>query len=327
MEFSFLQPKQNNFINIIIRDHVIRMVELKSLDPLTVKRTNERFLPPNIVRDGKIVDENIFRLILEECVEDWGLKRKHVRFVVPDQYVVTRKLTIPSNIMDDEIIGHLYLELGSTIHLPFEDPVFDVHVLHRSEKTELVLFASPEEVVTQMSNLLEESKLKPAAADVSALCLYRLYYEFGQRNEQDHLLVVHFDVSCITLSIFVNHVPVFMRTVAFPQDMKVWEVSVTNTQLEWAGDIVQFNVFLEDFIVEVERIMNFFRYSLNQGNEEINRVLLHGDHPNFPLILSKLREKISVKVDTFEQDVYTQDQETVDPKYYYSLGLALKEVQ
>ncbi|CAG9619507.1 type IV pilus biogenesis protein PilM [Sutcliffiella rhizosphaerae] len=327
MEFSFLQPKQNNFINLIIRDHVIRMIELKSVNPLVIKRTNERFLPPNIMRDGKIVDEDVFRLIFEECVEDWGLKRKHVRFVVPDQYVVTRKLTIPSNVMDDEIIGYLYLELGSTIHLPFEDPVFDVHVLHRSEKTELVLFASPEEHVTMLSSILEDFKMKPAAADVSSLCLYRLYYEFGQRNEQDHLLIIHFDVSCITLSIFMNHVPVFIRTVALPQDLKIWEVSLANTQLEWAGDIVQFNVFLEDFTTEVERIMNFFRFSLNQGNEEVNRVLIHGDHPNLPLILSKLKEKLAVKVDSFEQEVYTQEQEVVDPNYYYPLGLALKEVQ
>ncbi|MGD6832052.1 type IV pilus biogenesis protein PilM [Sutcliffiella halmapala] len=326
MEFSFLQPKHNNIINITFRDHVIRMVELKSLNPLTVKRTRERFLPPNIVRDGKIVDENIFRLIFEECVEEWGLKRKHVRFVVPDQFVVTRKLSIPSNVMDDEIIGHLYLELGSTIHLPFEDPVFDVHVLQRSEKTDLVLFASPEEMVTQVSSIFEENKMKPTVADVSSLCLYRLYYEFGQRNEHDHLLIIHFDISCITLSIFMKHVPVFVRTIAIPTDIKTWEVSETNTRMEWAGDIIQFNVFLEDFIKEVERIMNFFRYSLNQGTDEVKRVLLYGDHPNFPLVLAKLRERITVPVDTYEQDVYTQDQEVVDPKYYFPLGLALKEV-
>ncbi|MCA1318749.1 pilus assembly protein PilM [Bacillus tianshenii] len=326
MEFSFLQPKHNNFINITFRDHVIRMVELKSLNPLTVKRTRERFLPPNIVRDGKIVDENIFRLIFEECVEEWGLKRKHVRFVVPDQFVVTRKLSIPSNVMDDEIIGHLYLELGSTIHLPFEDPVFDVHVLQRSEKTDLVLFASPEEMVTQVSSIFEENKMKPTVADVSSLCLYRLYYEFGQRNENDHLLIIHFDISCITLSIFMKHAPVFVRTIAIPSDIKTWEVSETNTRMEWAGDIIQFNVFLEDFIKEVERIMNFFRYSLNQGTDEVKRVLLHGDHPNFPLVLAKLRERITVPVDTYEQEVYTQDQEVVDPKFYFPLGLALKEV-
>ncbi|WP_223702930.1 type IV pilus biogenesis protein PilM [Sutcliffiella deserti] len=326
MEFSFLQPKHNNFINITLRDHVIRMVELKSLDPIVVKRTKERYLPPNIVRDGKIVDKNIFGLIFDECVQEWGLKRKHIRFVVPDQFVVTRKISIPSNIMDDEIIGHLYLELGSTIHLPFEDPVFDVNVLNRSDKTELVLFASPEETVNELSTVFEERKLKPAAADVSSLCLYRLYYELGQRNEKDHLLIIQFDVSCITLSIFMGHVPVFVRTIALPQDIKNWEVSEANTQLDWVGDIVQFNLFLEDFIKEIERIMNFFQFSLNEGNEELNRILLYGDHPNLPLVLSKLSERMTVKVDTYESAVYTQDQEVVDPKYYFTLGLALKEV-
>ena len=36
---------------------------------------------------------------------------------------------IPAEVMDDEINGYLYLELGKSLHLPFEDPVFDTAVL------------------------------------------------------------------------------------------------------------------------------------------------------------------------------------------------------
>ena len=326
MEISLFQSKKN-IINLIIKDHVIRLVELKSKDPLTTKRTEERYLPTNILKDGKIVDTVKFKEILTDCVKKWGLKNKQVRFTVPDAYVVTRKISIPSTVLDDEIVGHLYLELGSSIHLPFDDPVFDVHVLSREEeKTEVILFASPEAVVMEYAEILEENKMVPIAADISPLCLYRLYYHFQLVEEGDNLLFVHFDLSSITLSIFQHDVPLFVRTVNIPQDLKMWEVSRTSSTIEWSGDIVQFNVFLEDFITEVQRVTNFFRYSLNQGDQEINKLVLFGDHPNLPLVESKLKERTNLTLTTVENDVKTQDQEVVDNRYYYGLGLALKEV-
>ncbi|WBL13993.1 type IV pilus biogenesis protein PilM [Sutcliffiella sp. NC1] len=324
MDLSFL-PSKNNYINLIIRDHCIRLVELKSTNPLQIKKYHERFLPPNIIKDGKIEDVTTLKIILEQCVDEWGLKRKQVRFVVPDSVLVTRKLSIPADIMDDEIIGYLYLELGSTIHLPFEDPVFDVHVLNRSEKTDIILFAVPEEVVASYSSLLEDVKLKPVTADISPLSLYRLYYENGQRNEHEHLLVVHFDVTGITLSIFVRHVPMLVRTVALTPDLKHWEVSEGNSRLQWSGDIVQFNLFVEDFITEVERVMGFFQYSMHQGNERVQKILLYGDHPNLPLVTTKLKEKLEVKIDTIEQAIETINGDTLPNSYYLALGLALKE--
>ena len=326
MEISLFQTKKN-IINLIIKDHVIRLVELKSTNPLTTKRTEERYLPPNILKDGKIVETVKFKDILTECVKKWGLKNKQVSFTVPDAYVVTRKISIPSTVLDDEIVGHLYLELGSSIHLPFDDPVFDVHVLSREEeKTEVILFASPEAVVMEYAEMLEENKMVPIAADISPLCLYRLYYHFQLVEEGDNLLFVHFDLSSITISIFQHDVPLFVRTVNIPQDLKMWEVSRTSSTIEWSGDIVQFNVFLEDFITEVQRVTNFFRYSLNQGDQEINKLVLFGDHPNLPLVESKLKERTNLTLTTVEKDVKTQDQEVVDNRYYYGLGLALKEV-
>ncbi|WP_096153183.1 MULTISPECIES: type IV pilus biogenesis protein PilM [Bacillus] len=326
MEISLFQSNKN-IINLIIKDHVIRLIELKSTAPLTVKRLEERFLPLNIIKDGKIVDATKLKQIINELVKKWGLKNKQIRFTVPDAYVITRKVSIPSTVLDDEIVGHLYLELGASIHLPFDDPVFDVHILSRDEeKTEVILFASPEDMVMEYASLLEENKMVPIAADISPLCLYRFYHHFGNVNEGDNLLFIQFDLSSITLSIFKDNVPLFVRTVNLTQETKVWEVTRTNSSIEWTGDIVQFNVFLEDFITEIQRVMNFFRYSLNQGDQEVNKLVLFGDHPNLPLVESKLTERINATISTVENEVKTQDQEVVDARYYYGLGLALKEV-
>src|SRR5690606_19109049 len=111
--------------NIIIKDHVIRYVGIKDSNPLVVQRFRERYLPKGIVIEGKIQDRETLTLILEECVADWGIKNKEVRFIIPDSFVVIRKTAIPADVEEDEISGFLYLELGASIHLPFEDPVID----------------------------------------------------------------------------------------------------------------------------------------------------------------------------------------------------------
>ena len=48
---------KNKIGNIVIKDHVIRYVELKQKQPLVLHTCEEWPLPEGIVRDGKIVNE------------------------------------------------------------------------------------------------------------------------------------------------------------------------------------------------------------------------------------------------------------------------------
>ncbi len=115
-------------------------------------------------------------MILEECVDEWKIRNRKVRFLIPESLVIIRKVMIPAEIKDDEINGYLYLELGTSIHLPFEEPVFDAVVLsEENDKKEILLFAAPEENVLEYSQLFSDVKLHPIQAEVSPLALYRLY--------------------------------------------------------------------------------------------------------------------------------------------------------
>src|SRR4051794_37587600 len=111
MAFSLFAPK-NRIINLVLNDHSIRLVELKQVNPPTVLRWNERFLPPGIISAGKIADAESLSYLLEECIVEWKIQRRSVRFIVPDQLVIIRKVSIPAEIQDDELKGYLYLELG-----------------------------------------------------------------------------------------------------------------------------------------------------------------------------------------------------------------------
>ena len=91
MAFSLFSTK-NRIINLVLNDHSIRYVELKQATPPQAQKWGERFLPPGIISDGKIADIDSLANILEECIDEWKIQRRAIRFVVPDQLVIIRKV-------------------------------------------------------------------------------------------------------------------------------------------------------------------------------------------------------------------------------------------
>ncbi len=195
---------------MIINDHSIRYLELKQANPPIAYRCGERLLPAGIINNGKIQDYETLVMILEECVTEWKIKKRPVRFLIPESFVIIRKLTIPANVDNDEIKGYLYLELGTSIHLPFDEPVFDAVVFSEDEeKKEILIFAAQEENVMEYVDLFEELNLDPIEAEISPLALYRLYYHLDQAKEDEDLLIVQFDLNTVNICIFEKHIPIF----------------------------------------------------------------------------------------------------------------------
>ncbi|MGC8141150.1 hypothetical protein ACP3W2_27375, partial [Salmonella enterica] len=72
--------------------------------------------------------------VLEQCVDEWKIKRRRVRFLVPDPLVVIRKISLPKDVDVEDIRSYLFMEIGATIPLPFEDAVFDYAVLEKTKE-------------------------------------------------------------------------------------------------------------------------------------------------------------------------------------------------
>ncbi|MFY4774716.1 type IV pilus biogenesis protein PilM [Metabacillus sp. RGM 3146] len=160
----------------MLTDYSIQFLELKSIDPLVVHRFGEHCLPAGIIENGKIINKEKLSMIMDESIQEWSLKRRYIRFMVPDAYVIIKKITIPADVKNDEIKGYLYLELGNNIHLPFEEPVFDYQIMSEGDgEREAILFAAPEPLVKEYAEFFETKKLKLSTADISPLCVFRLY--------------------------------------------------------------------------------------------------------------------------------------------------------
>jgi type IV pilus assembly protein PilM len=331
MVFSLFTPK-NRMINLVINDHSIRFVELKQTNPPTAQRWRERFLPPGIISDGKISDMDALANIMDECIEEWKIHRRSVRFLVPDSLVIIRKVSIPAEIQEDEIKGYLYLEFGSSIHLPFEDPVFDISPLAENGNTkEILLFAAPEKYVMEYADLFSSLKLIPKAADISALALYRLYYQLDFASQKENLFTLQFDLTSVNMCIFEETVPYVMRHFPMPFEIEKWEMNKDRAGMvdfKYMGDASELAYQLEDILKEMNKLMDFYRYSLNNGKKEVTKILISGDHPLLLAIFEEMKDRLDIPVVSISLDNIQKGKTgNIPTKYLLSLGLALKEVQ
>ncbi|WP_160721987.1 type IV pilus biogenesis protein PilM [Bacillus sp. USDA818B3_A] len=331
MAFSLFSSK-NKIINIVFNDHSIRMLELKQVNPPVAQRWFERFLPPGIIIEGKITDLNSLENIIDECINDWKIQRRQVRFLVPDQLVIIRKVSVPAEIQDDEIQGYLYLELGSSIHLPFEEPVFDYYPLEGSGETrDLLLFAAPEQHVMDYAKLFSKHKLDPVAADISPLALYRLYYQMDRASVNEVLFSVQFDLTSVNLSVFQDNIPLVMRQFALPFNVDSWDIKkdlLGGLVYKYKGDMDELVIQFEDILREINKLIDFYRYSLNSEQHDITKFLLNGDHPMLQAIYDEMKERFEIPVDVISLETETKGNITQTPiSLFLSLGLALKGVQ
>ena len=322
----------NRVVNLVLKDHVIRYVELKQQDPPIVHKYGEHFLPAGVIKDGIITDFDLLKDILSECVAKWKLHKRPVRFLVPDSRLVIRKVSIPKDVKADEITGYLYLEMGNSIHLPFEEPVFDVVLLEETEeKKEILLFAAEEEVVAEYASLLEKSQLYPIEADISPLSLYRLFFHSENRDPDDHLLLIEFNLQMVNTSIFVNDKPIFMKNIPITGVSGEWESSRVHVDTEimvFSGDKEDYMQLLEDTYMEIDRVLSFYQYSLSQEQHQVTKIVITGDHPFLDEVIADIKNRYSQSVMTIPKGYIQSNKEPELPEpFFLAGGLALKGVR
>lgn len=318
---------RNKVINLVFNDQYIRYVELKQSTPPVPLRWGEKKLSPGIISDGKIVDFETLSMMIDECIYDWKINKREVRFIVPDSIVIIRKLSIPLDIAEDEINSYIYLELGATIHLPFEQAVFDTVVMAKTEdKQEIILFAAPEKNVLEYSELLSEAKLRPIAADISPLANYRLFSQTFQERENTNAILIQFDTHLVSMTIFEDAFPLFLRHLSI--ELNDWldpeGISVTQDGIDKVNEL---NYKFEDVYKEVNKLMDFYTFSFTQGKKKIDQIIVNGDHPLFDRILGEMGERFTIPVIPISCNwPVHSDKEDFPRSHYLGLGLGLKEV-
>lgn len=307
-------------VSVTIEENAVRMIRLKSLEPLVIDVAEEVLLPPNTVVDGKIVDTSTLATILDSFVQQFGLVRRSVQFLAPDQYVIIRKVPYPSDILDDELKGHFFIEIGSTLYLPFDDPVFDVvPYITNTEEQEAIIIASKESILNDYEAVFKTAKLDPLVADITPLALYRLAYLQHEFSGEEHVLLADLNDGRMTVSIFHNHFPLFMRPVDLENSVDLSVISSSAEVIETSTPI--------SIVLEIEKLINFYRYNMMNGNASITHLLVNGEYEQADELLSLIRERFSLYADFLvKNQIQSSTGQEIPVRFNRTIGLALKEV-
>ncbi len=305
--------------SLTIEEEAIRFVRLKSMDPLVVDVAEEVPLPPGVVVEGKIVDAETLAAILDGVVKEWGIAKRSVQFLAPDQYVIIRKVPYPDDLLEDELKGHFFIEIGSTLYLPFDDPVFDVvPYIPNTETNEAILIASKESVLNRYEDVLKDVKLDPIIADIAPLALYRLAFTQYNLTGEEHVLLADLSEDKLTVSIFHAHYPLFMRPVELENSADLAVVTTIQEQ----------RVTPTTIMMELEKLINFYRYNLWNGSAGITHLFVNGEYASLNELLTLIRGQLSIEaMPLLKEPLQLATGDAVPARFNRTIGLALKEVK
>lgn len=320
--------KSKERVNIIFKDHVIRYIECETPDFFGVVDYGERYLESGIIEEGKVIDQRALNAVIAELAEEKEWRKKKVYFSVPDASVIIKPFHIPNDLKTaDEVKGYLYMQLGEALHLPFEEPVFDYVVLEEKENmNEVLLFAYPETRVRAYESALLEANTKPAVADLTFLSLYRLYHDLDYARPEEHLMTLQWNMDGVVITVFHDDHPHFTRYMKSGLDESQWEVPYTyDGAVRWTGNEKELDAYIDEQMREVERIMNFYRYSVTNGESAVTNLLISGDFPWLEDVYKKCHIHFNLDVRMIEPGKYSAERDEDIPfRYAESVGLALK---
>jgi type IV pilus assembly protein PilM len=257
---------------------------------------------------------------MEEAVQEWGIKRKAMQFLVPDSLVVVRKLQVPIYLPYEEIKGYLYIELGNTIHLPFEDPILDFTILKSTEEYhEILIFAAPENVMNEYKTIFESCSLRPLTAELSSLSLFRLYQLMDNVNTEENIMILKLDQFGANIGIYQNGLPLFIQN-EFLSHVEVSDHLQNN-------DFDRFVEPLDELIESIGRVIHFYKYNMMSGLSDLHKIILTGDHSLIELAYKKLKSQYTYEIIVMDYGIEIDNEdEKIPMKYYACIGLGLKEV-
>lgn len=319
--------KRKSHVSIVISDYVMRALVLKgaTVDQPVIY---EIPLPKTAVQEGSISDEMAMYELIKENVQNWGGKKQNVRFLVPDTSILLKTFEHPADISGKNLKEYVQMEIGQSIHLPFQEPLIDVHDAIEGDG-KAVLFAAPPDEVGKMIGLLLDNHMNPQVADIRALCNLRLLEHIQFINTNRTYLVTDWSINELSICIYSNGEVEFLRFQTIDTDPENWHQTVVeNEEVEfnYTADLDDFRAATTDQVLEIDRMMNFFKFSLHKGEREVEEIVVMGDHPLLHSIEALLNENLSTPVSIVDDKVINEHFPTCKAKHATLLGLALKEV-
>ncbi|PMR76149.1 type IV pilus assembly protein PilM [Billgrantia endophytica] len=177
-----LRASGKGLIGVDITSETIKLIELRQagshhqIDSYAVAPLREGAVVERRIRDMDDVAD-----ALRRAVERARPSSKHTVAAVPGSAVITKTLTLPASLNDDEIEARIRLESDKHIPFPFSQVAFDFqrlgHDSPHAGQQDVLLTACRRQDVDQLTEALTQAGLTPAAVDVETFAMERAFKE------------------------------------------------------------------------------------------------------------------------------------------------------
>lgn len=320
------KKKKNRFVVLEVNEYLIRAIVMNNPD-INEATIFEHSLPPGIIEGDLVKDEMTLFETLKELILKWGIKKYDIRFFVPDSTVMMKTFEHPRDIESSMLKGYVEMELGRTIHLPFSNPLIDVYD-EKQNDGEATLFAAPAEEITKMAGVLDDLSLHPTHSDVRALSTIRYLEHVKTFVSNKSYLITDWSINGLSISIYTPGKLEFLRYQSIETNRLDWksqESTESDVEFSNVGEMDDYRLRLIDQIAEIDRILNFYRFSLYKGEKAVDEIIILGDSPEMDYIVNEMRSTYDTPIQFINDSRVQNSYPNLNAKYIPLIGLVLKE--
>ncbi len=297
IDFSIFAKKPTTILGIDITTTVVKLLEFSrdQNNHYKVESYMVAPLPRDAVVDKQLTDVQIIGDAIKKAVQRSGSNLKLAAVAVGGPSVITKLITLPKGLNDDEMVEQIMIEADQYIPYGIDEVNFDFQVEGTNEidsnRVNVLLAASRKENVEARVSALAIAGLKTKIVDIEAFAIENAFVLLANQLpysvEKKTIVVIEIGANITTLHVLYNSRTIYTREQNFGGKQLTEEIQHNyGLSFEEAGiakklgglpDNYETDVlepFKRNMIQQIQRGIQFFVAS--NANRPIDAVILAG---------------------------------------------------
>jgi len=201
---------------------------------------------------------------------------------------------------------------------------------HQDELCDVLLIAASRALLDQYTRLFRGLKLEPVGMEIKAFSLKRLVNTCLPYPQRELVMLVDVNSANCDLTIVQGDAIRITRNVPVSFVQQSGAVAADRTVDNLFNDFLpaaassSYEASFSDLAGELERLMNFYRYTLNHRDAEFSRIVVTGDIPMLDELLRYLQDQLAQRVTVIKWDELQAPSPWNLSAYAVPLGLSLR---
>jgi len=310
---SLLRGKTAPLLGIDISSTAVKLLQLsQTAGRYRIEHYAVEPLPPNAVVEKNIVEVEAVGETLRRALSRSGAKTRAAAAAVAGSSVITKVITMPADLSEDDLEGQIQVEANQYIPYPIEEVSLDFEVLgpvkDSPEMVNVLIAASRTENVDLRVSVLELGGLTAKVVDVEAFAMenaYKLIADQLAVHADSVVAVVDVGATMTTLIVLKNQRTIYSREQVFGGKQLTDEVMRRyGLSYEEAGlakrqgglpesyEVEVLQPFKEAMVQQISRLLQFF--FAGSDYNRVDQVVLAGGCASIPDIQERVEQQLGV---------------------------------